>query len=139
MVKGAEKMKAELMEKNERSDGPFFKIRNDPRITKAGKILRRTRLDEFPQFFNVLMGELSLVGPRPHEPEELNAYPPELKEICLAKSGLTGLSQISGNSKLPFLQELELDRQYLKDQSIFLDLEIITKTIWILVCHPDGI
>ena len=139
MVKGAEKMKAGLMEKNERSDGPFFKIKNDPRITKVGKILRRTRLDEFPQFFNVLKGELSLVGPRPHEPEELFAYPPEFREICFAKSGLTGLSQISGNSKLPFLQELELDRRYLKNQSIFLDLEIIAKTILILLCRPDGI
>ena len=139
MVKGAEKMKAGLMEKNERSDGPFFKIKNDPPITKIAKILRRTRLDEFPQFFNVLKGELSLVGPRPHEPEELFAYPPEFREICFAKSGLTGLSQISGNSKLPFLQELELDRRYLKNQSIFLDLEIIAKTIWILLCRPDGI
>lgn len=139
MVKGAEKMKAGLMNKNERSDGPFFKIKNDPRITKVGKILRRTRLDEFPQFFNVLKGDLSLVGPRPHEPEELLAYPPEFWKIYPAKSGLTGLSQISGNHNLPFQQELELDKRYLENQSILLDLKIIAKTIWILISSPNGV
>src|SRR3989344_8071329 len=79
MVRDAHKMKEVLRDLNERRDGPFFKIKNDPRLTKTGKLLRKFRLDEFPQFLNVLKGELALVGPRPHEPEEMLQYPPEFK------------------------------------------------------------
>ena len=75
MVDGAELLKPSLRHLNERGDGPFFKIRNDPRLTKTGKLIRKFRLDEFPQLWNVLRGELSLVGPRPHEPEEVVHYP----------------------------------------------------------------
>ena len=139
MVLDAEKQKKDLLNLNERSDGPFFKIKNDPRITKVGKLLRKFRLDEFPQLINVLKGELSLVGPRPHEPEELFAYPRKYRELLTAKTGLTGLSQISGASSLKFLKELELDNYYLQNRSLWLDIKIILKTIIIFFTDPTGI
>lgn len=139
MVKNAPEMKKRLMNLNERKDGPFFKIKNDPRLTKVGKILRKFRLDEFPQFINVLKGELSLVGPRPHEPEEIFQYPPEFKKLAMAKSGLTGLSQVMGASGLPFLKELEYDQYYVEHQSLWLDLKILLKTVWIFFSDPTGV
>ena len=139
MVVGAEKQKKDLLELNERNDGPFFKIKNDPRITKTGKFLRKYRLDEFPQLINVLKGELSLVGPRPHEPEELFAYPREYRELLTAKTGLTGLSQVSGASSLKFLKELELDNYYLQNQSLWLDIKILFKTLFIFFTDPTGV
>lgn len=129
----------ELWPLNERKDGPFFKIKNDPRLTRVGKILRKLRIDEFPQFINVLKGELSLVGPRPHEPEEVAKYPAEYQHLPSAKAGITGLSQISGASSLPYLKELELDDYYLKNQSLWLDLKIISKTVAILFTDPTGV
>lgn len=139
MKKHAEYDKALLQNINERNDGPLFKSKNDPRVTKIGKFLRRTRLDEFPQFINVLKGELSLVGPRPHEPEEMLKYPPEYWQIFLAKSGLTGLSQITARPFLPFQKELELDLIYLKKQSLWFDFKIIFKTVIIFLARHDGI
>lgn len=139
MVRGAHKMKAGLTKYNERSDGPFFKIKNDPRLTKVGKWLRKFRLDEFPQFINVLKGELSLVGPRPHEPEEVEQYPPEYKFLIDQKGGLTGLSQISGASALSYKKELELDAYYISSQSFWMDLKILFKTVWIFFSDPTGV
>ena len=140
MRTGTHEMKyKELAPFNERKDGPFFKIKNDPRITETGKILRKFRLDEFPQLINVLRGELSLVGPRPHEPEEIKRYPAEYKTLALAKAGVTGLSQVSGASSLPFLKELELDNFYLKNQSLWLDFKIILKTMAILFFDPTAV
>lgn len=139
MKKGAEKEKIFLESLNERNDGPLFKSKNDPRVTKVGKFLRRTRLDEFPQFFNVLKGDISLVGPRPHEAGEMLKYPPSHHFLFLAKAGLTGLSQITARPFLPFAKELELDAYYVKNQSLWLDLKIIFKTIVILFTRPDGI
>ncbi len=139
MVKNAEKLKKDLLNRNERSDGPFFKIRNDPRITKVGKFLRRTRLDEFPQFINVLKGDLSIVGPRPHEPEEIFLYPERYKKICLEKGGITCLSQINEKPFLPFEKEMELDAYYVENKSLWLDLKIIAKTIKVFLRKPDGI
>ncbi len=139
MVQNAHALKTQLVSFNERSDGPFFKMKDDPRITKVGKILRKFRLDEFPQLINVLKGELSLVGPRPHEPEEVIGYPAEYKHLLLAKSGVTGLSQVSGASSLPFMKELEFDSQYVKNQSIWLDLKIILKTISIIFTDPTAV
>jgi len=139
MIKNAEEIKRNLLMLNERKDGPFFKIKNDPRITKTGKLLRKFRIDELPQIFNVLKGDISLVGPRPHEPEEIKAYPENLKHIPLSKGGLTGLSQISGASKLPFKEELYLDNYYLKNASLFFDLKIILKTIKIFFTDPTGV
>ncbi len=139
MIEGAHKLKPQLSHLNERGDGPFFKIKNDPRITKVGRVIRKFRLDEFPQFWNVLKGEMSLVGPRPHEPEEVKRYPPEFRKLSLAKAGITGWSQINGASSLPFLKELELDDYYLKHQSLWLDLKIIFKTISVLFVDPTAV
>lgn len=139
MVKGADKLKASLIERNERKDGPFFKIKNDPRITRVGKVIRKFRLDEFPQFLSVLTGELSLVGPRPHEAEEVAHYPHEFHSVFHAKAGITGLSQVSGASSLTFAKELELDRWYLNNQSIWLDLKIIGKTVAIIFTDPTAV
>ncbi len=139
MVKEAKALKAGLLERNERKDGPFFKIKNDPRITRVGKIIRKFRLDEFPQFVSVLIGDLSLVGPRPHEPEEVKHYPIEFHSVFHAKAGITGLSQISGASSLTFAKELELDQWYLKHQNTRLDLAIIGKTIVIMFTDPTAV
>lgn len=139
MVKNAHVLKKQLAHLNERKDGPLFKIRNDPRLTKVGKWLRKLRLDEFPQFINVLKGDMSLVGPRPHEEEEIEGYPEQFKVLARAKAGLTGLSQVSGASGLPFLKELELDKFYLEHQSIWFDLKILFKTVWILFSDPTGV
>lgn len=139
MVKDARNMKAGLMDLNERKDGPFFKIKNDPRLTRVGKFLRKMRLDEFPQFLNVLKGEISLVGPRPHEPEEISRYPAEYAELYRAKGGLTGFSQVMGASLLPFKKELEYDLYYLEHQSLWLDLKILFKTVWIFFSDPTGV
>ncbi len=129
----------ELAHLNERKDGPFFKIKNDPRLTRVGKIIRKFRLDEFPQFINVLKGEMSLVGPRPHEPEEISQYPDRYKNLPLAKAGITGYSQVSGASSLPFLKELELDDYYLKNKSAWFDLKIILRTFLILLFDPTAV
>lgn len=139
MVEGAHAMKPALCKKNERQDGPFFKIKNDPRVTKIGRVLRKFRLDEFPQLINVLKGELSLVGPRPHEPEEVIHYPGEYKHLILAKAGVTGLSQVNGASSLPFLNELELDSFYERNKSLWLDIKIIGKTISIIFTDPTAV
>ena len=139
MIKDAQKLKPTLASLNERRDGSFFKIKNDPRITKTGRLLRKFRLDEFPQLINVLKGELSLVGPRPHEPGEVAAYPPEFKKLIFAKAGVTGLSQINGASSLPYLKELIMDSYYLKNQSFWLDSKIIVKTILVLFFDPTAV
>lgn len=129
----------ELVSLNERKDGPFFKIKKDPRLTRVGKILRKFRLDEFPQFMNVLKGEMSLVGPRPHEPEEIKHYPERFKNLPLVKAGITGYSQVNGASSLPFLKELELDEYYMNNQSILFDFEIMLKTLMILFFDPTAV
>ncbi len=133
MILGADKQKALLAPFNERADGPFFKMKHDPRITLVGKVIRRFRLDEVPQFINVLKGELSLVGPRPHEPNEIANYPDDYRFLANCKSGITGLSQVNGASSLSFAKELELDSYYAKNVSLSLDFKIIGKTIAILL------
>ena len=139
MIIGAEEKKKELLDKNERTDGPFFKIKNDPRITRTGKIIRRFRLDEVPQFINVFIGEMSLVGPRPHEKNEVNQYPREYQELPNQKAGITGLSQVSGASSLAYLKELQLDKYYIENTSLYLDLKIILKTISIILFDPTAV
>lgn len=139
MVRDAHLQKASLQSRNERSDGPFFKIKDDPRLTRTGRIIRKFRLDEYPQFWNVLVGDLSLVGPRPHEPEEVARYPAEFRGLPNAQAGLTGLSQVSGASGLPFRRELELDQHYLEHQSLWLDLSILARTVWIFLTDPTGV
>ena len=139
MVNGAHFLKINFHHLNERRDGPFFKIKSDPRLTRVGKLIRKFRIDEIPQLINVLKGELSLVGPRPHEPEEVIHYPGEYKHLILAKSGVTGLSQVSGASGLPFLKELELDDFYVKNRNLGMDLKILGKTLKIFFSDPTAV
>lgn len=139
MVYDAEAKKAELLHLNERGDGPFFKIRKDPRITRVGRVIRKFRLDEFPQLVNVLRGELALVGPRPHESGEVSKYPDEYKVILNARAGVTGYSQVNGASGLPFMKELELDKFYIDNMSPVFDIKVIGKTIAILFFDPTAV
>jgi len=133
MVKGAQKKKKELMKFNERKDGPLFKMKDDPRVTKIGKFLRRTRLDEFPQLINVLKGNISLIGPRPHEPEEVKKYKFHHRKVLTIKAGMTGMAQISGSSNLSFEDEVGLDTYYVENWSLLLDFVILLKTAYIVV------
>ena len=136
MVMDADARKAELLMKNERS-GPLFKIKNDPRITKLGRFLRKTSIDELPQLFNVLIGNMSLVGPRPHMPEEVEQYKSHHFRVFAIKPGLTGLAQISGRSNLDFEEEVKLDFYYIENWSMWLDFKIILKSVGI-VFKADG-
>ena len=120
------------MRYNERNDGPLFKMKNDPRVTGIGRFLRRTRLDELPQLFNVLKGDISLVGPRPHEPEEVSRYEKRHKKLLTLKAGVTGMAQISGSSDLPFEEEVKLDTYYIENWSLLLDVKILFKTLAVL-------
>lgn len=139
MVLGAEKMKEELEYLNDRKDGPFFKIKNDPRVTRIGKFLRACRIDEVPQVVNVLKGEMAIVGPRPHEPEEVEKYPEEYKHLAKYRAGVTGISQISGASSLNWKKELEFDAKYVQKITFWGDLRIILKTVCIFLSDPTGI
>lgn len=129
MVRNAASMKKKLLNKNERGDGPLFKMEKDPRITFIGRFIRKTSIDELPQFWNVLFGSMSVVGPRPHEPEEVAQYKQHHKVVLTIKSGVTGLAQISGRSDLSFEEEVRLDTFYLQHWSLWLDISIILKTI----------
>ncbi len=131
-------LKPEFAKKNERDGGPLFKMKNDPRVTRAGKILRRTRIDEFAQLFNVLKGEMSLVGPRPHEPEEVARYKKGHKKLLTIKPGITGMAQVSGSSDLDFEREAKLDIYYIENWSLFLDLIILVKTFFIFLKGDDS-
>ncbi|MDZ7798318.1 MAG: sugar transferase [Patescibacteria group bacterium] len=133
MIKGAHAMKKDLVAMNERKDGPLFKIKNDPRITRVGRFIRKTSLDELPQLFNVLRGEMSLVGPRPHEPEEVASYEKHHRKLLAIKPGITGLAQVSGRSDLLFEEEVKLDIHYIENWSLKLDLQIILKTPFVVL------
>lgn len=128
MVVGAPSLKGKLVQQNE-SDGPIFKIKNDPRITKIGRFIRKHSLDEIPQFVNVIQGKMSLVGPRPALPEEVRRYSNyEIKRLE-TKPGLTGLWQVSGRSNLSFKKMIQLDIMYIDTMSLFVDLKILFKTV----------
>lgn len=132
MIDNAHNLKNNLMRYNERNDGPLFKMKNDPRITAFGRFLRKTRIDELPQLFNVLKGDMSLVGPRPHEPEEVSRYEKHHKKLLTLKSGMTGMAQVSGSSDLSFEEEVKLDIYYIENWSLFLDVKILFKTLAVL-------
>lgn len=120
----------EFQKRNLRSGTPLIKIENDPRITRLGRFLRRYSLDELPQLWNVLKGEMSLVGPRPHLSEEVAKYQKHHKFVFTIKPGITGLAQISGRSDLLFEEEIKLDTYYIENWSISLDIKILLKTIF---------
>ncbi len=128
MIKDAQVMKTDLLTHNERQDGPLFKMKSDPRITRVGRLLRKTSLDELPQLWNVLKGEMSLVGPRPHEPSEVAQYTRPHRKLLTVKPGITGLAQISGRSDLGFEEEVRLDVYYIEHWSLRLDFQILIKT-----------
>ena len=130
MVRNAEELKPALAILNERQDGPLFKIKNDPRITGVGQSIRRYRIDELPQLWNVLLGDISLIGPRPHQPDEIERYEKHHKRVLSIKAGATGIAQVSGSSDLAFEQEVALDTYYIEHWSIWMDLKIILKTIF---------
>ncbi|MBU3905798.1 sugar transferase [Patescibacteria group bacterium] len=123
------KYERELIEKQNIKQGePIYKIANDPRLTRMGKFIRRWSIDELPQFFNVLAGNMSLVGPRPHQPREVARYEHHHKKVMSIKPGITGLAQISGRSDLSFEDEVKLDTYYIENWSLFFDLSILLRT-----------
>jgi exopolysaccharide biosynthesis polyprenyl glycosylphosphotransferase len=127
------KREAELIKKHSVKSGPIYKIKNDPRVTRFGSFLRRWSLDELPQFFNVLKGDMSLVGPRPHQPREVEKYPRHHHIVLTIKPGVTGLPQISGRSNLSFEEEIKLDTFYIENWNLFLDCIIVLKTPFIIL------
>ena len=129
MVVGAQAMKSQLMQHNESGDGVLFKIKKDPRITRVGRFIRKFSIDELPQLFNVLIGDMSLVGPRPATPDEVDQYTLEQRKRLNAVPGITCIWQVSGRSEIPFERQVQLDIEYIKSTSIFNDLVILLKTI----------
>jgi exopolysaccharide biosynthesis polyprenyl glycosylphosphotransferase len=132
MVRGADAQKGTLAAQNERHDGPLFKLRSDPRVTRFGRFLRRWDLDELPQLLNVIVGHMSLVGPRPHLPEEVERYSSAERRVFAVRPGITGLAQVSGRSTLTFKEEVRLDLQYIEEWSLLLDLWILWRTIFVV-------
>lgn len=133
MIRDADARKADLTSLNHRKDGPLFKMKNDPRVTRVGAFLRRWSIDEWPQLFNVLWGHLSLVGPRPHLPEEVKRYSDYQRRVFAVKPGATGLAQISGRSDLTFDEEVALDLKYIEEWSLALDLWILWRTVIVVL------
>jgi len=128
MYVGAERMKQQLLHLNE-MDGPVFKIRNDPRATRVGRLLRKTSLDELPQLINVLRGEMSLVGPRPPIPEEVEQYETWQRRRLSVTPGITCLWQVSGRNRISFREWMEMDMKYIDSISFLTDLRILLLTI----------
>lgn len=138
MCVDAEAKKAELMKYNE-ADGPAFKMKNDPRITKVGRVLRKTNIDELPQMLNILKGDMSFVGPRPPLPKEVAQYSETDRLRLLVKPGLTCYWQASRNrNDISFEEWMRMDRQYIQDRSVGVDLKLIFKTIGVILKHRDG-
>jgi len=128
MVSNAEMLKAELESFNEMS-GPVFKMEEDPRITPFGRFLRKTSIDELPQLWNVLKGDMSLVGPRPPIPSEVQQYDPWHRRRLSMKPGITCIWQISGRNRIGFDQWMKLDLQYIDNWSLWLDFKILARTL----------
>ncbi len=133
----AEKIRQDLWKKNDRGgeDGPFLKIKHDPRVTKFGRFLRKTKLDEIPQFWNVLIGDMSMVGPRAHVLDEVGRYRDRYRRMFSIKPGVFGMSQIAQVSlpDLPFEEEIRLNIYYIENWSLWLDIKILAKSFWLLV------
>jgi len=125
----------ELADLNVRTDGPMVKIKDDPRVTRVGKFIRRWSIDELPELFLVLIGRMSLVGPRPHLPEEVAKYENYQKKVLTIKPGITGLAQISGRSDLLFEEEVKLDIYYIENWSLLFDISILLKTPLAVLKH----
>jgi len=131
MCTNAECLLEELRGKNEMS-GPMFKMKEDPRVTKVGRFIRNTSIDELPQLFNILNGEMSIVGPRPSLPKEVAQFTSFQKQRLIAKPGLTCYWQVSGRSDVDFEEWMEMDIEYLMNRSTFVDIGLIFKTVGVL-------
>jgi exopolysaccharide biosynthesis polyprenyl glycosylphosphotransferase len=136
MVVNAEEILDELLDENE-VDGPVFKIKEDPRVTKSGKWLRKTSIDELPQLWNVLKGDMSLVGPRPPLEREVVQYDDYQRQRLSVKPGITCYWQVSGRSNISFDEWVELDIKYIHEQSLWTDIKLLFKTIG-AVLRKDG-
>ena len=125
----AEERRAELLTHNESGDGVIFKMKRDPRITPVGRFIRKFSIDELPQLFNVILGDMSLVGPRPPLPSEVRTYTLEERKRLNITPGITCLWQVSGRSELPFSKQIALDKEYIASKSAWKDFLILLKTI----------
>lgn len=137
MVCNAEDLKVLLLDQNEVT-GPVFKIKHDPRVTKIGRFIRKTSLDELPQLFNVLKGDMSLVGPRPPLPEEVLQYTSYEIQRLSVTPGLTCYWQVSGRSNTSFDRWVELDLKYIKERNFLIDIKLIFKTVFVLFGSKDA-
>jgi exopolysaccharide biosynthesis polyprenyl glycosylphosphotransferase len=135
MFVDAEARKKDLMARNE-MQGAMFKMKDDPRVTRVGKFIRKTSIDELPQFFNVLRGEMSLVGTRPPTPDEVATYENwHRKRICI-KPGITGLWQVSGRNQIEDFDEVaRLDIRYIEEWSLWLDIKLLALTLWVVIAR----
>ena len=131
MVVNAEELKEKLAAQNEMS-GPMFKMKEDPRVTRVGKFIRKTSLDELPQLINVIKGDMSLVGPRPSLPNEVKEFEPWMLKRLDVKPGLTCFWQVSGRNDIDFEDWMKLDIKYVNKKSFFLDIKLILKTVLVL-------
>lgn len=131
MIVNAEELKEKLKEQNEMS-GPMFKMKDDPRVTKMGKFIRKTSIDELPQLINVLIGDMSLVGPRPSLPKEVQNFEPWMKKRLKVQPGLTCYWQVSGRNSIDFEDWMKLDIRYVRERNIWIDLKLIFKTFFVL-------
>lgn len=129
MVPEAEDAKERLLQRNEMQGGVLFKMRNDPRVTRVGRVLRKFSIDELPQLWNVFVGDMSLVGPRPPVPREVEKYTVEQRQRLLAKPGLTCFWQVEGRSEIDFEGQVRLDMQYVRSESFWLDIKLLLKTV----------
>jgi lipopolysaccharide/colanic/teichoic acid biosynthesis glycosyltransferase len=132
MHQGAEVRKRELEKQNE-MNGPVFKIRRDPRVTRVGRFMRKLSIDELPQFFNVLKGDMSLVGPRPPLPAEVEMYETWHRRRLSMKPGITCIWQVSGRNRVDFDRWMEMDLQYIDNFSLWLDFKILIRTIFVVI------
>ena len=131
MVVNAEELKGNLEDQNEMS-GPMFKIKDDPRITKVGKFIRKTSIDELPQLWNVLKGDMSLVGPRPSLPKEVEQFDNWMFKRLSVRPGLTCYWQVSGRNNIDFEDWMKLDVKYVDERNIWIDIKLIFKTVFVL-------
>lgn len=141
MVQNADEILGEMMERHPQMRQEFeenFKLKDDPRITWIGKFLRVTSLDEFPQFWNVLMGDMSVVGPRPLVPEELSRYGPHMEKVLTIRPGITGLWQVSGRNDIPYHRRILIDVYYVNARNLLLDLWIVVKTIGVIIAPRNN-
>jgi lipopolysaccharide/colanic/teichoic acid biosynthesis glycosyltransferase len=141
MIPNADRLLEQMMAQSDELRQEFsanFKLKQDPRITNIGKFLRITNLDEFPQFINVLKGEMSVVGPRPLVPEELERYGKDIDRVLTIRPGITGLWQVSGRNDLPYDKRIRIDVYYVKHRNFWMDLRIVFKTILLTVMTKNN-